>query len=420
MKDLMAWGAMKIVSVLAVIIVITLFFHFSNEVAPIRHDYQEAVKISTDILKLEDKYRDNGCDLIVSQIENHEKERPSRIWHPIDFYKWKKERDLLQKGAEACHEIQKEIDGLAGEMGKLRSSSGAFLHRLTTTFKNHMLAIGIIVLLTFFSRSIYNMFWYYVLASAFTASRPKALLKGFDRNISEMVVNESSQACEYGVMPGSKLLARQDWIQQHTPALRKRTRLLWKNTAVLISLSAKLTELTEFSSDSTDCAGLVRLGNGRDADVYLTRIDIANHQGLCLRPYHVVALTDGIDVKTVWRLKDPHSWIAGRLRYILFFGTGSIILLGYGKTQSQSAERKIQAQENSVIGFEGNLEIGVTRTETFWPFFRGKTALYDHTFLGDGNVLMQDVNRVLGHASSNRFMGVVDSVLYVIGKVLGV
>ena len=67
-----------------------------------------------------------------------------------------------------------------------------------------------------------------------------------------------------------------------------------------------------------------------DPDSYLMRIDFTDHPGLVMRPRHVVGVIG--DARAARRGGGGASWSLAtwQVRYILFAGTGSLIVQGRG------------------------------------------------------------------------------------------
>jgi uncharacterized protein (AIM24 family) len=210
-----------------------------------------------------------------------------------------------------------------------------------------------------------------------------------------------------------------EWVQQYPPTAVKRTRFLWKWKAPLISCVAGLIEMTEWATTKSDQSDFLIIASGLDPDKFITRIDITNHPGLSLRPNCVIAITDSVDVTTQWNIKSLHSWISGKLRHIMFRGTGSVFITGYGGIRPIIPNVNYRVEEAIVLGFERQVEFGTARTETFWPYYRNPTSLFDFRFTGNRNVIAQHALPASMRASSNPFIRAVDAILNGVGKLLG-
>ena len=311
--------------------------------------------------------------------QNTLKSEPHRFWHPIRHGFWEKECEFRQSlRDEAFKDYQKITTGVQGFWGKVKT---AFFR----TF-NKLLFIIILALL---GPTIWKLFWYYILAAAASRAKPINLGRGGHPDCSQVTIGENSRACLAPLAPGQKLIARMDWAQQYPPTVKKRTRILWNWKAPFISCAAGLTEMTEWTTTKNDATDCLVLSSGLDPEKYIMRIDISDHPGIALNPSCIVALTESVNVKTKWNFGNIHSWISGQLRHILFYGTGTIYIYGYGGIRPVIPLESCRFSKGLVLGFEQQLEFSTVRTETFVPFYRNQTALFDSCFNGDKHVITQ-------------------------------
>jgi uncharacterized protein (AIM24 family) len=147
-----------------------------------------------------------------------------------------------------------------------------------------------------------------------------------------------------------------------------------------------------------------------------------HHPGVILHPKHIVGVSGDIRLRTRWSFLNLHSWLSGQHRFIIFYGTGRIFVEGQEGVAGMSPGRKrMRLEEPLLMGFDSGLEYAVSRTETFWPYFRGRTALFDLEFQGDGMFLRQiapDSGKRPKTVAEKIFSGVTSS-FQVIGKFFG-
>jgi uncharacterized protein (AIM24 family) len=113
-------------------------------------------------------------------------------------------------------------------------------------------------------------------------------------------------------------------------------------------------------------------------------------------PRHLVAVTGDVELWTTWRLFSVHSWLTGQLRYIGVRGNGRCVLEGFGDIVAQHVnDAPSRIEQELVVGFDARLRYATARTETFLPYFLGRTPLVDDVFTGEG-VYMWQKNTHLG------------------------
>lgn len=161
---------------------------------------------------------------------------------------------------------------------------------------------------------------------------------------------------------------------------RARSRLLYDWSSPFISYAAGLHEMSRLVGD--EAGGSVTLANPDDPNAYLMRIDLRDHPGLVMHPKHVVGVVGTPTLETRWRW-GVHAFATWQVRYILFAGTGGLIVEGCGDVVATNPEgRATRVNQNLVMGFDSRLSLGVNRTEVFWPYLRGRAPLVDDEFTG--------------------------------------
>ena len=115
-----------------------------------------------------------------------------------------------------------------------------------------------------------------------------------------------------------------------------------------------------------------------------------------------------------WGIQSFATW---QVRYIMFAGTGSLIVQGLGDVVATSpGGRSTRMEQNLVMGFDSRLSVGVRRTEVFWPYLWGKTPLVDSDFTGHHHLFWQKATLDGPKSPIARTFDVFFSAL---GKVLG-
>jgi uncharacterized protein (AIM24 family) len=198
---------------------------------------------------------------------------------------------------------------------------------------------------------------------------------------------------------------------------------MWRWKAPLVSIAADLVELLAYRGEpGAKNPGQIKLTSPKDDEVYIQQIELNGGPGLVLTPRHVIGLTDDVEVRTVWSFK-LHNLISMRLRHIVFFGTGTIFIIGGRGIDVQRIEpgsSEVHKIEDGVlVGYVPGAAYSLCRTQTFWAYFRGMTSLLDYKLCG-GTFLTQNLvgrseKEVLG-SGLDRFLSV---LLNGIGKLLG-
>jgi uncharacterized protein (AIM24 family) len=265
---------------------------------------------------------------------------------------------------------------------------------------------------------VWKAFWYYGLA-ALASRRPPAQL-GQPQAAGRLTVGEQAKALEVPLRPGAPLLARMDWVQQYSPGLSKRTRFLFEWRSPFTSYAAGLAEMTELTAGGAGVPpGTVLLNAADDPNAYLLALELDDHPGVVLKPGAVVAVCGPIHLRPRWHLRSLHHWIAGRVRHILFVGTGTVYVTGTGGVALCGGSAPVIVEEALVLGYDSRTAFATVRTETFWPYFRDKTSLFDYRFEGGHGAIRQTALAANARRNANPFVRTVDAVLNGVGKLLG-
>lgn len=214
------------------------------------------------------------------------------------------------------------------------------------------------------------------------------------------------------LLAGEVLSARSEHVRPVQGQIR--SRLLYDWSAPFISFAAGLYGLSRITGDGG--ATSATLATPDDPDSYLMRIDFVDHPGLVMHPKHVVGVIGSPDLKTRWRwgILALATW---QVRYIMFAGSGSLIVQGTGDVVPTSPRgRSTRMEQNLVMGFDSRLTVGVNRTEVFWPYLWGRTPLVDDEFTGDHPLFWQ---KSTADGPSNPIARMFNTFFSAFGKLLG-
>ena len=193
-----------------------------------------------------------------------------------------------------------------------------------------------------------------------------------------------------------------------------RSRLLYDCSSPFISFAAGLYGLSRITGDEQVTS--TTLSTPDDPDSYLMRIDFADHPGLVMHPKHVVGVIGTPDLETRWRW-GILSFATWQVRYIMFAGTGSLIVQGSGDVVATIPRgRSTRIEQSLVMVFDSRQSVGVNRTEVFWPYLWGRTPLVDDEFTGHDPLFWQKSTTA---GPSNPIARTFNAFFSALGKLLG-
>jgi hypothetical protein len=211
---------------------------------------------------------------------------------------------------------------------------------------------------------------------------------------------------------GEVLSARSEHVRPVQGKIR--SGLLYDWTSPFISFAAGLYGLSRITGDGGGSSAT--LATPDDPDSYLMRIDFKDHPGLVMHPKHVVGVIGTPELKTRWRW-GIQSFATWQVRYIMFAGTGSLIVQGSGDVVATNPRgRSTRMEQNLVMGFDSRLIVGVNRTEVFWPYLWGRTPLVDDEFTGLHPLFWQKSS---ANGPRNPIAKTFDAIFSAVGKLFG-
>ena len=276
-----------------------------------------------------------------------------------------------------------------------------------------------------FTPPMWLVFMYYVVAALVEKCPPIRIRTRDAEDAPRPTFHRAARSITFTIPEGRKFYLRAqggDWGKERRD-LVCRTKFMWRWGAPLVSVAADLVELLAYRNDpAAKTPGQIKLTSPKDDEVYIQQIELNGGPGLVLTPRHVIGLTDDVEVRTVWSFR-LHNLISMRLRHIVFFGTGTIFIIGGRGIDVQQIEPGSTAihkiEDGVLIGYVPGAAYSLCRTQTFWAYFRGMTSLLDYKLCG-GTFLTQNLvgrheKEVLG-SGLDRFLSV---LLNGIGKLLG-
>jgi cell division septum initiation protein DivIVA len=244
------------------------------------------------------------------------------------------------------------------------------------------------------------------------AHRPILLADGCERASASLRSIDAQRTLTIHLAPGEVLSARSEHVRPVQGTVRGS--LLYDRSAPFVSFAAGLYGLSRVTGDEAGTAAT--LATPDDPDSYLMRIDFEDHPGVVMHPKHVVGVIGTPELETRWRwgILSLATW---QVRYIMFAGTGSLIVQGSGDVvATDPGGRSTRMEQHLVMGFDSRLAVGVRRTEVFWPYLWGRTSLVDDEFTGPHPLFWQ---KSTSDGPNNPVAKAFDAVFSALGKLLG-
>lgn len=254
--------------------------------------------------------------------------------------------------------------------------------------------------------------WYFALMPLVSRARPIELSKaGGEATLSS---GEARRSLKVVLKPGEVLYTRPSYARPVEGAAS--SKLLYRYDAPFVSYAAGLVMLTRLEGRAQSATSAT-LSAPEDPNSYLMRIDLERHPGVVIRPKNLVGVLGDLDLETRYRPFSFHAWSTWQLRYILFAGTGSLIIEGTGDVVAERLEgSRAKIEQKLVLGFDSRLGYRTSRTETFLPYLFGDAPLVDDVFEKTGQYFWQkSVERPAKNPVERSF----DAIFSALGKLLG-
>lgn len=254
---------------------------------------------------------------------------------------------------------------------------------------------------------------YYVLMPVVSrVHRPMRLAAGTDTTAADLRTTPAQRTLTIQLGPGDVLSARSEHVRPvHGPV---HGRLLYDWTSPFISFAAGLYGLTRVTGGEHGSSAT--LATPDDPNAYLMRIDFTDHPGVVIHPKHVVGVIGTPEVRTRWWW-GIQSFATWQVRYIMFAGTGSLIVEGNGDVVATNPEgSSTRMEQQLVMGFDSRLAVGVNRTEVFVPYLWRRTPLVDDEFTGRHPFFWQKSSQ---DGPSNPIAKTFDAIFAALGKLFG-
>lgn len=269
-----------------------------------------------------------------------------------------------------------------------------------------------VVLLVLLAPYVKRIVWYWLLLPIAERAEPIQLVES-PTGAAEVV--EVSPSITVRVSEHRPLLIRPTFVTSHEGQEGHRWMYDWRYP--FVSYAAGLVLLNRYTP-GTAPDGKVLVADPLDGHPELMLLRLEAHSGVVLHPRHLVGVQGDVRVRSVWRIASVHSWATLQFRYLLFEGTGALILSGGGHVTGQELEGgDLRTLQSRVLGFDARLGYATRRTGSFVQYLLGRAELIEDRHLGDGLVLTQTA--LPAQANRSPVERALDAIFGALGKVLG-
>ena len=226
-------------------------------------------------------------------------------------------------------------------------------------------------------------------------------------------VGESGAAIEAALWPGETLCVKGKFLQTSDDGLTLKTRWMLDWRHPLASIVCGLVGLVEMRHPHAGDALRVTLANADKPRNDLAVVNVPEGASFILRPSYlagvIVRAGEPLVVRRRWTWWRSPAWVTRQLCFFEFVGPCRLIVGGPRGVRIESLVARDEQvppvrrmNRGAAVGFTPNLDYRPVRTEEFWPYFRGRTPLFDGLFAGPGFFLRQDAARWGGPRPAGR------------------
>ncbi len=326
--------------------------------------------------------------------------------------------DRLGQGGDPV--VEREIDNQEAELAQAKAEQNALEEAQDSTagwvvnqWAKTWRWLALIALVALLLPGAMRIVSYFLLMPwVHRVHKPIHLSEGYDSTTAALRTSDAQRTLPIELGAGEVLSARSEHVRPVQGTIR--SRLLYDWGSPFISFAAGLYGLSRVTGD--EAGSSATLSTPDDPNAYLMRIDFTEHPGLVMHPKHVVGVIGEPELTTRWRW-GIQSFATWQVRYIMFAGTGSLIVEGSGDVVATNpGGRSTRMEQNLVMGFDSRLSVGVNRTEVFWPYLWRRTPLVDDEFMGDHPLFWQ---KSTADGPSNPIARTFDAIFSALGKLFG-
>jgi hypothetical protein len=339
--------------------------------------------------------------------------------------------------ARLMESLKQELDAAATatqrEIAQIETQLAAIDDKLSTNYVMRLLAaireelpiaLGIllgIILLPIGTR----VFLYFVVAPWVSGRAPIRLLPGASGSVVALGAESGDRgkmsAVSLPVVLGERqeLLIQPDYLQSTSLLATKRTRWLLNARFPVASLLSGMCMLTRVSPAGSEP---VVISATRDALSEVGIVDLAEGAAFVCQPRSLAGVIQDpqrpIRITRHWRLGSLQAWLTLQLRFLVFHGSGQLVMKGCRGIRIESPGTGRLINQAATLGFSANLAYANTRCETFVSYWTGKEDLFNDSFAGTDGVYVYEEMPGLkrtGGITGRGLQGFSDSLLKVFG-----
>lgn len=258
--------------------------------------------------------------------------------------------------------------------------------------ENEFLAAIQILLATILTPVLIKLFFYYLVAP-FAAMRPAISMIKSSRGDIDNLPDENSEN-SHGVTiskltysleidENEELFIKDEYISDLATEGSRKTRFLLNWSFPLTSLASGLYAITQIRTTSKE---VINIQATHESLYEVGVLSIPDGTAIVLKPHKLIGLVQDksrpIKITRHWKLDSLHAWLTLQLRYMVFHGPGKLIIKGCKGIQVAPANSGRSINQLATIGFTANIEYSNSRTETFYPYMKGKKELFNDNFCG--------------------------------------
>lgn len=307
---------------------------------------------------------------------------------------------------------QKRVERLTINLIKIEDEGKIAV--LLQLYKSNQLSIilySLLAYLSFYLAIPIKAFKYWLL-SPYAESLKS--IKLVERVQGKLLASESSD--ELAVKIENKpLLIKPDWYHQMNEG-KVNSILIFSWGSFFASYALGLVNLVRFYPNGKNDFSIL-LSNKKNENTVIMEIALQNHCGLAVRRNHVIALSEGLKIKTIYKFANLSSWVFGRFKYYLITGTGSVYIYGIqGIDHATSSSDDNSFIQDHLLAFDASDEFSLKRRPPFIPYLKGDQALFDIRFNKGSSVFRQ---KVIKSSNPHFFRSFLDDALKVFDVISG-
>lgn len=272
------------------------------------------------------------------------------------------------------------------EIARLETGPAKLMASLLATYQYSRDSIIAIVAAVFIGPFMWRVIRYLIAKKLLPKCQPIRLHQPSSGTSVEC--SASTRGLSVPIAPDMALISRPEWVEESDERVTLQNRFFWKLSSPGISYAAGMAPCTRITVNKVQSLAdaTIRLTSGKQND-YITSVHLTEGQAVCLRPAYIVAVTEGIRIRSCWRIANLHSWLSGQVRYLIFSGPGTLYVCGAGGIEASKVEHDKKLASDCLIGFDPCLSYSAAPANGFVPYFLGKVPLLQSQFHGSGNVI---------------------------------